>query len=268
MAFASVRTSDSSPVLVILDAEPDFSSVPFATTADCSSGGSASGCGRGIANAKDSANATANANPIRETNSIANATASANGEATAVANAKAYAVANAYANADGNAKAEGNVVAFIAGASAAMAAVEEVELSTRCCSKNVVSANPHAVWVNPAEVKVFLSRRDGGVSAAASRSEGMVVAAEAEAGGGGALGKEAADKAGAIFDATARPRSKAFTSGGGGKRGGRGGGGAGSVARSTALRKIETSGPIGGKEGRHLRTRLVQTVAEGKPPTS
>lgn len=37
------------------------------------------------------------------------------------------------------------------------ALVEEVELSTRCCGNSVVTARLHAVWVNPADVKVYAS---------------------------------------------------------------------------------------------------------------
>ncbi|CAN0235762.1 unnamed protein product, partial [Ectocarpus sp. 4 AP-2014] len=35
----------------------------------------------------------------------------------------------------------------------------EVELATRCCSKSVFPARPHAVFVDPAEVKAFVCRR-------------------------------------------------------------------------------------------------------------
>jgi len=38
--------------------------------------------------------------------------------------------------------------------------LKEVELATRCCSKGVFSASPQAVFVNPAELKAFVS---GGV---------------------------------------------------------------------------------------------------------
>lgn len=41
------------------------------------------------------------------------------------------------------------------------AVVQEVELSTRCCGNSVVSARLHAVWVNPADVKIFVSGRRG-----------------------------------------------------------------------------------------------------------
>lgn len=37
--------------------------------------------------------------------------------------------------------------------------VKEVDLSTRCCGRSVVTALPDAVWVNPSEVKVFASGR-------------------------------------------------------------------------------------------------------------
>ncbi|CAN0102241.1 unnamed protein product, partial [Laminaria digitata] len=41
MAFASVRTLDCSPILVILDAEPDLSSVPVPATAATTAGATA-----------------------------------------------------------------------------------------------------------------------------------------------------------------------------------------------------------------------------------
>lgn len=37
--------------------------------------------------------------------------------------------------------------------------VQEVELSTRCCSKSVFAASPHAVFINPSEVKAFVCQR-------------------------------------------------------------------------------------------------------------
>lgn len=48
--------------------------------------------------------------------------------------------------------------------------VEEVELSTRCCTKSVVSANPHAVWINASEVKAFVRSRGGTRVAARNKS--------------------------------------------------------------------------------------------------
>ncbi|CAN0126506.1 unnamed protein product, partial [Scytosiphon promiscuus] len=59
---------------------------------------------------------------------------------------------------------------------------QEVELSTRCCSKSVFSASPHAVFVNPSEVKAFVCRRcrvrgRGGLAEGASTPAGLQAAA-------------------------------------------------------------------------------------------
>ena len=171
MAFASVRTSDSSPILVVLDAEPDLTLVPVTAAAVTAATANAN-AEANANNAKDYAQAHAGASANATANAIGNAVADANGIANAstIANANAKAKANATASAIANGNAEAKAYA-VAGATAAVAAVEEVALSTRCCSKNVVSANPHAVWVNPAEVKVFLSCRDRGVSAAAAAAD-------------------------------------------------------------------------------------------------
>lgn len=175
MAFASVRTSDSSPVLVILDAEPNLSWAPAIATA---------------ATTTTSANANAIAKDYAQASANADAIANANSNVKFFGNANARARADAIANAKANARA-------VAGVAATVAAVEEVELSTRCCSKNVVSANPHAVWVNPTEVKVFLSPPDGGVTDAACLNE------EARAGARSGLAVGSDNEAGTIVDATA-----------------------------------------------------------------
>lgn len=50
----------------------------------------------------------------------------------------------------------GRAVTIAEGGSEAIT-VEVVELSARCCGNSVITARPHAVWVNPAEVKFFSS---------------------------------------------------------------------------------------------------------------
>lgn len=175
MAFSSVRTSDSSPILVILDAEPDLSLVPAIAT--ISTTNSANANDKATVDTKDGAKASASAN----------------------SKADARSLNNVQAEADANTKANASA---IAGAAAAAAAVEEVELSTRCCSKNVVSANPHAVWVNPAEVKVFLSRPDGNDTAAGAAPGAASHSGEAGAGARSGLAVGSDDEAGAVFDDT------------------------------------------------------------------
>lgn len=136
MAFASVRPSDNAPVLAIFDAER----VVEASAAEYTS------------------------RPVLTQNR--------NDEAKA----------GAVAGLDGGrgrrqrndlvvARAEDRVLLDVEGVSpwlgAGLVMQEEVELSVRCCSKSVVSGEPHAVWINPCEVKAFVSHGGGGGASAA-----------------------------------------------------------------------------------------------------
>lgn len=54
------------------------------------------------------------------------------------------------------------------------AGVGEVELSTRCCSKSVFAASPHAVFVHPAGIKAFVCGGAGKGGEVAALSQGLL----------------------------------------------------------------------------------------------
>lgn len=133
MAFASVRSSDSAPVLAIFDAERVVEASPTELTRL----------------------------PVLTQNSDDEAKA---GAVAGLNSGRGRRQRNSLAVA----RAEDRVLLDVEGVSpwlgAGLVMQEEVELSARCCSKSVVSGEPHAVWVNPCEVKAFISHGSGDAS--------------------------------------------------------------------------------------------------------
>lgn len=128
MAFAAVRPTDFSPILVVLDPEAALSLMPLdsAVTTDADGNSRANGLDVGRL---------------------------AGGVSAVVA-------------AEGDTSDRGRV--------AAAAYEKELELSTRCCSKSVISAKPHAVWINPSEVKIFVCGGSGSDGACGSDDGGEI----------------------------------------------------------------------------------------------
>ncbi|CAN0315591.1 unnamed protein product, partial [Ectocarpus sp. 12 AP-2014] len=136
MIFASFRPSDGSPVLVVLDTDTALAAAT-AVTATTAAAAAAAG---GFATMGDKGK---NPEP-RWSSSVGRPVGGGGGGGGC---------------GGGGGLHEGGGGVVVSGEGGEGGDEHEVELATRCCSKSVFPARPHAVFVDPAEVKAFVCRR-------------------------------------------------------------------------------------------------------------